>query len=375
MTLPSPPVRTNAARLRAALRPPQGPTPLPVALRTALGCGLAIVMTGALIAASGLPAATGPILIAPLGASALLVIAVPSSPLAQPRAVLLGNVTGALVGVLAAQVVPWPVLSAALALGFAVLVMLATRALHPPAGALALVPALSPDMVADLGLRFALAPVAVESLLLLIFAVAWHRVTGRVYPFRQRDEVLRAAPRFSRADLAAILARLRLSQNIGVADYARLLAAADEIRRADDRTEGLTCADAAGPPPPVLSPGQPLAEARAALLAGQAYTLPVAGPDGLLLGVLSQSDVLRAADTPADTVAEAMTPHPVGLRADAPLRDALAVLARGGWRAVPLTDARGRVAGMLTRADLIAVLARPGHAPLPAAPPASKPSP
>lgn len=373
MMPPSPPVRTGAARLRAALRPPQGPTPLQAALRTAAGCGLAVLLTGALIAASGLPANTGLMLIAPFGASALLVVAVPNSPLAQPWAVLVGNVLAALVGVLVARAVPWPMLAGALALAGAVLGMLLTRSLHPPAGGVALIPVLSPDLAQPLGLGFALAPVAVESLLLLVFAVAWHRLTGRVYPFRQPDEAPRAAARFSRDDLAAILARLRLSQNIGVADYARLLAAADEIRRADDRTDGLTCADAAGPPPPVLAPDQPLAQARAALLAGHSYTLPVAGPGGRLAGVLSQSDVLRAADSPAATVADVMTPRPVSLSADAPLRHALAVLARGGWRAVPLTDAQGRVAGMLTRADLIAVLAHAPEAPLPAAPQPAKP--
>jgi CBS domain-containing membrane protein len=363
------------ARLRAALRPPQGPTAWPVALRTGLGCGLALLVAGAMIAASGLPAATGLMLIAPLGASALLVIGVPNSPLAQPWAVLVGNLAAALLGVIIAMAVPWPILAAALALAAAVAVMLLARALHPPAGAVALVPVLSPDLVDGLGLWFVLAPVATDSLILLAFALVWHRITGRVYPFRQPDEAPRAAARFSRADLAAILSRLRLAQNIGVADYARLLAAADEVRRADDRTEGLRCADAAGAPPPVLSPDQPLAQARAALLAGHSYTLPVAGPDGRLAGVLSQSDVLRATDTQASTVAEVMTPRPVSLPADAPLRQALAVLARGGWRAVPLTDAQGRVAGMLTRADLIAVLARPGHAPLPDRPEPAKPPP
>ena len=223
-------------------------------LRTATGCGLAVLLAGALIAASGLPATTGLILIAPFGASALLVIAMPNSPLAQPWAVLVGNVLAALVGVLFARTVPWPIIAGALALAGAVLGMLLTRSLHPPAGGVALLPVLSPDLALQPGPGFALAPVAAESLVLLAFALVWHRLTGRIYPFRQPDESPRAAARFSPDDLAGILARLRLSQNIGVADYARLLAAADEIRRADDRTDGLTCADAAGPPPPVLSP-------------------------------------------------------------------------------------------------------------------------
>lgn len=351
--------RSNPSPLRRlirALHPDQAPTPPGRMLRTAAGSALVLLLAGALAAATGRPLG----LVAPMGAAALLVIAVPNSPLAQPWAVLVGNGTALLVGLgVALLALPQP-LAAALALGGAVGLMLALRALHPPAGAVALLPVLAPAPAPDLA-----ATLALDLAVLLGFALVWHRMAGRVYPFRQPDEAPRAAARFSRADLAAILDRLRLSPNIGVADYARLLAAADEIRTAEDRTAGLSCADAAAPPPVLLSPDETLAAARDALLATRSYTPPVAGPDGRLLGVLSQSDLLRAEGTDARRVAEAMTPDPVSLPAEAPLRDALAVLAQGGWRAVPLTDAAGRCTGLLTRADLIAVLSRaPGAAPL-----------
>lgn len=362
-------------RLLRAFRPGQGAPPWREVLRTALGCALAVMVAAGLIAASGLPVATGLILIAPFGGSAMLVIAVPNSPLAQPRALLLGNGGAALIGVAAALLVPVPALAAGVALGGAVAFMLVARAVHPPAGAVALMPVLAPDLVAEHGLRFALTPVASDALILILFAMAWHRMTGRVYPFRQPDEAPRAASRFSRDDLAAILDRMRLSQNIGVADFARLLAAADSIRSADDRTAGLTCADAAGPLPGVLAPDQTLAEARDLMLGARAYSLPVVAPDGVLLGVLTQSDLLRAPDDRA-AVAGAMTPGPTVLAAGAPLHEATAVLARGRWRAVPLVDAAGRCIAMLTRADLIGVLA---HAPAgpsaPSAPPPGGPHP
>jgi CBS domain-containing membrane protein len=46
---------------------------------------------------------THPLLVAPIGASAVLVFAVPASPLAQPRAVIGGNVVSALVGITVAM--------------------------------------------------------------------------------------------------------------------------------------------------------------------------------------------------------------------------------------------------------------------------------
>lgn len=354
-------------RLSVAFRPPPGQLDRAALARVSLGTGLAVLLAGALIAVSGLPAHTGFTLIAPFGASALLVVAVPNSPMAQPWPMLVGNGGAALAGVLAAQLVPAPLLAAAIALGAAVAFMQLTRALHPPAGAISLLPVMDPDIVQGLGLRFALMPVMTEAVLLLVFGMIWHRLTGRIYPFRQPNETQRATLTFSARDLEAILARLRLSANIGVADFGRLLAAADEMRHADSRTAGLTCADAAGPVRAVLTPETSLAEARARMLDLRAYSLAVTDGAGRLVGVLSQSDLLRADPIrPEARVADAMTAGPVSLPADAPLRKALSVLAEGGWRAIPLTDPQGHLVAMLSRADLIGVLACPagGTSPL-----------
>lgn len=329
-------------------------------LRVAPGCALAVLVCGSLIAAAGLPAVTGWALVAPFGASALLVLVVPNSPLAQPWPLIVGSLVPALVGIAVAQLGLPVIPAAAVALGLAVAAMILLRAVHPPGGAVALIPVLAEPASLSEGLRLALLVVGPESVLLLAFALLWHRATGRVYPLRQPDEVPRAAIRFGREELAAILERLRLSANIGVADFARLLAAADQISTADDRVAGLTCLDAAGPPKPPLAPGDGLAAARAQMLGCGAYTLPVTDPAGLLLGVLSQSDLLRmAAAPPETTVAAAMTAAPVTLGAGDSLQQGLGTLVAGGWRAVPLVDGQGRCLGMLSRADLLAVLARP----------------
>lgn len=360
MPIPSPrlSLQRGLRRLAEAFRPPSGPLDLGALVRVSLGTALSVLLAGGLIAASGLPEVAGFMLIAPLGASALLVVGVPNSPLAQPWPLLVGNGGSALVGVLAAMWLPSDLLAAAVALGGAVAFMYAARAVHPPAGGVALLPVLSPDIVTDLGLRFALMPVISDALVLLIFGMVWHRLTGRVYPFRQPHETAPAAQRFSPSDLAAILSRLRLDSNIGVADFARLLAAADEVARADARTEGLTCADAAHRSLPPLSPDTPLVEARQRMLDSRAYSLAVIDGAGHLVGVLSQSDLLRAGPDMHDrSVGALMTCRPVSLPARAPLRKALSVLAEGGWRAIPLTDDEGRLVAMLTRADLIDILA------------------
>src|SRR3546814_5530683 len=83
-----------------------------------------------------------PWLVAPLGASAVLVFAVPASPLAQPWPVIGGNLLSAAVGIFMGQVVGTPLIAAGMAAGAAIALMSLGRCLHPPGGACALLCAL-----------------------------------------------------------------------------------------------------------------------------------------------------------------------------------------------------------------------------------------
>lgn len=83
-----------------------------------------------------------PWLLAPVGASAVLIFAVPASPLAQPWPVIGGNAVSAAVGLALGHILGVPLLSAALGLGIAMIVMGLARCLHPPGGACAVLYAL-----------------------------------------------------------------------------------------------------------------------------------------------------------------------------------------------------------------------------------------
>ena len=121
-----------------ALRPAPQPADARERLRMMLGACLGLLLT-ALACQWLMPHGAGlPWLVAPLGASAVLVFGVPSSPLAQPWAVLGGNTLSALVGIACLRWVGPPELAAALAVAVAIGLMLACRCLHPPGGASAL---------------------------------------------------------------------------------------------------------------------------------------------------------------------------------------------------------------------------------------------
>ena len=100
--------------------------------RAVIGVLLGVLLTGLLShLALGASSAT-PLLIASIGASAVLAFAAPASPLAQPWSVFGGNVIAALVGVTCALFIPVPLLAGPISVAAALAAMFALRCLHPP---------------------------------------------------------------------------------------------------------------------------------------------------------------------------------------------------------------------------------------------------
>ena len=84
-----------------------------------------------------------PFLVAPLGASATLLALSPSHAYARPRALILGNLIAAALGMLAARFLGAPLIAAAAALAVSVVVLRALALTHPPSSGLAIATALS----------------------------------------------------------------------------------------------------------------------------------------------------------------------------------------------------------------------------------------
>lgn len=140
-------------------------------LRASLGALVGILLTG-LVSTLALGAdANLPLLIAPMGASAVLLFAAPSSPLAQPWSILGGNIVSSLIGVTCALLIPEPVVAAAVAVGLAIAIMLLLGCLHPPSGAVALTAVLGGTSIHEAGYWFVLSPVAINSALILVVAL------------------------------------------------------------------------------------------------------------------------------------------------------------------------------------------------------------
>lgn len=131
-----------------------------------------------------LPASDVVYLIGSFGASAVLVYGVIQSPLAQPRNLLGGHLVSAIVGVSVHMVLPdilW--LSAPLAVSLSIVLMQATKTLHPPGGATALIAVTGSPQIKELGYWYVLSPVLSGALILLAVALIFNNITTkRHYP-------------------------------------------------------------------------------------------------------------------------------------------------------------------------------------------------
>lgn len=144
-----------------------------------LGIGAAGLVSANWLEGHGLTLMVGSI-----GASAVLVYGAPRSPLAQPRNLLGGHLLSALVGVACWKLLhPYPWLAAAVAVATSIALMHATRTLHPPGGASALIAVIGGPAVHDLGFVYAIAPCTLSPLLLLAVALVVNNFPrSRRYP-------------------------------------------------------------------------------------------------------------------------------------------------------------------------------------------------
>lgn len=357
-------------------------------LRSAAGALVGILATG-LVCRASVPTEALPILIAPMGASAVLLFAVPASPLAQPWSILGGNVVAALVGVTAGAWIADPFVAAACAIGVAIALMMLLRCLHPPSGAVALTAVLGGPAIRALGYGFVLWPVAANSLILLATALLFNNLTGRTYPHhraagpRTADPPSGARVGFQSADLDAALEEFDQFLDVDRGDLEQIL------RRVQMRVYGrnsgpITCAAIMSRDVIAVAPDAPLAEAMRLLRHHRIKALPVTDEGARVLGIVTQTDLLDKAAwdrfgprlglgrrllltaergrAPHGCAADIMTAvEPVG--PDMPVAALVPRLSEAGLHHLPVVGADGRLIGIVSQTDLIPALLAEANAP------------
>lgn len=117
---------------------------------------------------------TVPLVVASMGASAVLLFAVPHSTFSQPWPLVGGHVLSALIGVSCAKLISSPLIAGPVAVALAVGAMHYLRCIHPPGGATAFTAAVGTADINSLGYGFVITPVLLNVLIILIVAISFN---------------------------------------------------------------------------------------------------------------------------------------------------------------------------------------------------------
>jgi CBS-domain-containing membrane protein len=124
------------------------------------------------------------LLMAPFGATCVLIFSLPASPLSQPANVIGGHIISTAIGLTLHSFLPMDWWSVGLAVGAAITAMSILRVTHPPAGADPLVVFLSSP-----GWDYLIIPVAIGSVVLVITAWLFHKTPPKInYPLPDNND-------------------------------------------------------------------------------------------------------------------------------------------------------------------------------------------
>ncbi|QBE63465.1 HPP family protein [Pseudoduganella lutea] len=358
-------------------------------LRASAGALLGLLVTGTVAHLMLGPDAIW--LVAPMGASSVLLFCLPASPLAQPWSVIGGNVISALVAAACVRwlghLMPLPAL-AAVGTALAIAAMFFMRCLHPPGGAAGLTAVIGGPAVHAAGFSFALGPVLVDSLLLVTAAILYNNLTGRRYPHAQtlthpnphatKDDVPTVRLGFKPEDLDAVLQRYGQVLDISRDDLEALFLQT-ELRAYQRRFGVISCGDIMSRDVVTAEFATPLTEAWLAMRGRHLAALPVLNPARRVIGIVTQSDFLKHSGLDdyrgmreklkeflkptglshtekAEVVGQIMTPRPRVARTDTPIVDLVPLMADAGLHHIPVVDAEERFVGIVTQSDVVAAL-------------------
>lgn len=376
------------SRLRPYLVSEPGPLSQGEKLRSTLAAFVAMLAVG-WVSGHFLHGIGVPVMIASVGASAVLLFATPHSPLAQPWPVAGGHLISALIGVTCAKLVADPWVAAALAVSLSILAMHYTRSLHPPGGATALLPVLGNSYIHADGYHFVLVPVALNVLLILAAALAinnllpGHRWPARPYPekdkrHRHDDPTPLGRLGIDKDDLHRALQDMDIYLDVSEEDLNQVYSRAG--MHAFRRKMGhITCGDIMSRDVVTAEFGTELEEVWAQLRFHKVKAMPVIDPARRVIGMVTLVDFLKRANlktyetfqdklvkfirrTPGvysekpEVVGQIMAAPVVTAREDMHIVELVPLLSDRGLHHIPVVNEERRLVGMVTQSDLIAAL-------------------
>jgi CBS domain-containing membrane protein len=344
----------SIVRGRTPIRPTE-------AARGAAGALLGVAVTGftaRLIVSHGL--GQTPLLAAPVGASAVLAFAIPASPLAQPRSVLGGNILSAAIGVSCALAIPNPFVACAVAVGAAVLAMSLLGCLHPPGGAVALSAALAggaasyAGVLGPVGLCSLILVAAAMAFHRATGRSYPHRVAPPVNAHATGDKPPGERVGYTPADLDQALARYGELLDVSRDDLDALFRQV-ELQAHRRIHSKILCADVMSRDVITVDAQQSAESALAFLRQHDLRTAPVVDANGRLVGMARRAELMAGRGRLVEAV---LDPFVHRVRPGAPIEQLLPLLSSGAAHEAMVVDERRVLIGVITQTDLLAVLYR-----------------
>ncbi|MCX7110447.1 MAG: HPP family protein [Proteobacteria bacterium] len=353
-------------------------------IRSALMAFVGVLLTGwvgsQIIDGGGLKT-----LLASMGASAVILFAMPHSPVAKPWPLIGGHFISATIGVLCAGWITQTWIATALAVSLSIFAMHLARCLHPPGGATAIIPVLGGESVKALGFEFLLTPLALNVSVLLLMSLLYQRLLSNK-PMQQATQPGIQGTRpmerlgIQTEDLRAALAQMNEFVDVGERELNEIynLAAARAFHR---EFGAITAAQVMTPVPLTVEFGTELEETWGLMQKHRIKALPVIDRGRHVIGIVTQSDFFRHARAeqfrslggklrdlirPTTTVTSDK-PEVVGQIMTSPaltaghaqqLGELARLLTERGIHQLPVVDENNKVVGLITQTDLIAALYR-----------------
>ena len=356
-------------------------------LRACMGAFIGILLTSLLTYLIEGNADSVPILIAPMGASAVLLFALPSSPLAQPWSIVGGNMLAAFIGVTCAMWMTNSTLAAALDVSLSIAAMFALRCLHPPSGAVALTAVVGGASIHAQGYGFVLFPVGVNSLLLLLIAILFNNATRRRYPHitakndihKTKDIPPEMRFGFNSEDLNEVLKEYNQVLDVSRDDLQSLLQQT-EMHAYRRRFGEITCEDIMSRDAISVEFGTELEEAWALLRKHKVKALPVIDRARRVIGIVTQIDFMknanldvydgfevklkrflkrtgRSSSIKPEVVGQIMTSPAVTAKIDTHIIELIPLMTQHRTHHhIPVVDMNRHLVGIVTQSDLVSAL-------------------
>ncbi|WP_171263420.1 HPP family protein [Acinetobacter silvestris] len=305
--------------------------------------------------------------IAPMGASSVLLFAVPASPLAQPWNMIVGNSIAGLIGVTCALYIPNLTEAFSVAVALSIFLMMSTDSLHPPSGAVAITAVLGGNVVHQLGYYFIFYPVLLNSVLLLIFAIVFNRLLGKQYPqiaqvnTRSKDPTPTQKVTIQPQDIQDVLEHQTELLDISEYDLQKIILEAQDKANARMVSDYL-CQDIMSKDVICLHAEDDIHEALDKFKRVNLMSLPVVNLENELVGTLALYDIVewfkRAADPRASwehLVKQIMDRKVVTVKPSQTIQDLIPYFVEKSFNYIPVVEQQ-KLVGIVSRADMIAAL-------------------